>query len=45
MPFKNLTGAPAGKRPLGRARRRWVDNIRMDIQEIGINTKNWVDSA
>ena len=43
--FKILTGTPAGKRPLGRPRRRWEDNIRMDIKEIGINTRNWVDSA
>ena len=40
-----LTGKPIGKRPLGRPRRRWKDNIRMDIKEIGINTRNWVDSA
>ena len=44
-PFKILTGTPEGKRPLGRPRRRWEDNIRMDIKEIGINTRNWVDSA
>ena len=31
--------------PLGRPRRRWEDNIRMDLKEIGINTRNWVDSA
>jgi hypothetical protein len=43
--FKILTGTPAGKRPLGRPRRRWEDNIRMDLKEIGINTRNWVDSA
>ena len=43
--FKILTGTPAGKRPLGRPRRRWKDNIRMDLNEIGINTRNWVDSA
>ena len=36
--FKILTGTPAGKRPLGRPRRRWEDNIRMDLKEIGINT-------
>ena len=41
--FKILTGAPAGKRLLGRPRRRWEENIRMG--EIGINTRNWVDSA
>ena len=34
-----------GKRPLGRPRLRWEDNIRMDLKEIGINTRNWVDSA
>ena len=43
--FKILTGTPAGKRPLGNPRRRWEDNIRMDLKEIGINTRNWVDSA
>ena len=36
---------PTGKRPLGRPRRRWEDNIRMDLEEIGINTSNRVDSA
>ena len=39
--FKMLTG----KRPLGKPRRRWEDNIRMDLKEIGINAGNWVDSA
>ena len=34
-----------GRRPLGRPRRRWEDNIRMDLEEIGINAGNWVDSA
>ena len=33
------------KRPLGRPRRRWEDNIRMDLKEIGINAGNWVDSV
>ena len=33
------------KRPLGRPRRRWEDNIRMDLTEIDINAGNWVDSA
>ena len=33
------------KRPLGRPRRRWEVNIRMDLKEIGINAENWVDSA
>ena len=43
--MKILTGEPTGKRPLGRPRRRWEDNIRMYLQEIGINAGNWVDSA
>jgi hypothetical protein len=33
--FKILTGKPIGKRPLGRPRPRWVDNIRMELEEIG----------
>ena len=43
--FKILLGKSTGKRPLGRPRCRWEDNIRMDLEEIGINTGNWVDSA
>ena len=43
--FKILTGKPTGKRPLGRPIRRWEDNIRMYLKEIGINTWNWVDSG
>ena len=39
--LKILTGTPTGKRPLGRPTRRWEDNIRMDLKEIGINTRNW----
>ena len=38
--FKILTGTPTGKRPLGRPRRRWEDNIRTDLKGIGINTWN-----
>ena len=41
--FKILTDKPTGKRPLGRPRRRWEDNIRMDLEEIGISAGNWVD--
>ena len=41
--FKILAGKPTGERPLGRPRRRWEDNIRMDLKEIGINTRNCVD--
>ena len=40
-----MKGKPTGKRPLARPRRRWEDNIRMDLEEIGINPGNWVDSA
>jgi hypothetical protein len=43
--FEILKGEPTGKRPLGRLRHRWEDNIRMDLEEIGINAGNWVDSA
>ena len=43
--FKILIDKPTGKRPLGRPRRRWEANIRMDFKEIVINTRNWVDSA
>ena len=40
-----LTGKPTGKRPLERPSRRWEDNIRMDLEYIGANTGNWVDSV
>ena len=40
-----MVGNPRGKRSLRRPRRRWEDNIRMDLEEIGINAGNWVDSA
>ena len=35
-------GKPTGKRPLGRPRHRWEDNIKIDLDEIGINAGNWV---
>ena len=38
--FKILTGKPSEERPLGRHRRSWEDNIRMDLKEIGINARN-----
>ena len=41
--FKILTVKPTGKKPLLRPRRRWKDNIRMDLIEISINTRNWFD--
>ena len=37
--------APTGKRPLESPTHRWEDNIRMDLKEIGNNTRNWVDTA
>jgi hypothetical protein len=40
-----FTGKPTGKRSLGKPRRRWEDNIRMDLKEIGVNTRNWIGSA
>ena len=40
--FKILADTPAGKRHLGRPRRRWEDNIRMDLKEIGINTSRLI---
>ena len=43
--FKMLTGKSTGKRPLGRPRRRWEDNIRMNLKQLGVNTRNWVNSA
>ena len=43
--FKISTCKPTGKVPLGRPRRRWEDNIKMDLEEIGNNAGNWVDSA
>jgi len=38
--FKIIIGQPTGKRPLGRSRRRWEENIRMDLKEIGVSTRN-----
>jgi hypothetical protein len=40
-----LVGKPEGGRPLGRARRRWVDNIKMDLREIGWGGTDWIDLA
>ena len=39
--YRVLVGKPEGKRPLGRPRRRWVDNIRMDLQEVGCGYMDW----
>jgi hypothetical protein len=43
--YKVLVGIPEGKKPLGRSRRRWEDNIRMVLQEVGCETMDWVDVA
>jgi hypothetical protein len=40
-----LVGKPEGKRPLGRPRCRWIDNIKMDLLEIGRNVVNWIGLA
>ena len=40
-----LVGKPEGKRPLGRPRRRWEDNIKMDLQEVGGGCGDWMDLA
>jgi hypothetical protein len=40
-----LVGKPEGKKPLGRPRRRWVDNIKMDLGELGRNGRDWIELA
>jgi hypothetical protein len=40
-----LVGKPEGKRPLGRPRHRWEDNIRMDLQEVGCGCVDWTELA
>jgi hypothetical protein len=40
--YRVLVGKPEGKRPLGRPRRRWKDNIKMDLREIWIDGENWI---
>jgi hypothetical protein len=40
--YRALVGKPEGKRPLGRPRRRWEDNIKMDLREIVIDGANWI---
>jgi hypothetical protein len=41
--YRILVGKPEGKRPLGKSRRRWVDNIKMDLREIGWTGMEWTD--
>jgi len=43
--YRVLVGKPEGNRPLGRPRRRWVDNIRMDLQEVGCGCMVWIGLA
>jgi hypothetical protein len=40
-----LVGKPEGKRPLGRQRGRWVDNIKIDLRDIGWDSMDWIDLA
>jgi hypothetical protein len=40
-----LVGRPEGKRPLGRPRSRWIDNIKMDLLEIGLSVVDWISLA
>jgi hypothetical protein len=43
--YRVLVGKPEERRPLGRPRRRWEDNIRMDLQEVGCGCVNWMELA
>jgi hypothetical protein len=43
--YRIVVGRPEGKRPLGRPRRRWEDNIKMDLREIWIDGANWIQLA
>jgi hypothetical protein len=43
--YKVFVGRPEGKKPLVRPRRRWEDNIKMDLREIGIDWANWIQVA
>ena len=43
--YRVLVGKPEGRRPMGRPRRRWVDNIRMDLQEVGCVYRDWFGLA
>jgi hypothetical protein len=43
--YSVLVGRPGGKRPLGRSRRMWEDNIKMDLREIVIDGANWIQLA
>ena len=43
--YRVLVGKPEGKRPLERPRRRWEDNIKMDLQEMGYGVMDWIELA
>jgi hypothetical protein len=43
--YRILVGNPEGKRPLGRPRHRWVDNIKIDLRRIGWDGGDWIDLA
>jgi hypothetical protein len=43
--FRVLVGKPERRRPLGRPRHRWEDNIRMDLQEVGCGGMDWIELA
>jgi hypothetical protein len=43
--YRLLVGKPEGKRPLGRLRRRWIHNIKIDLSEIGLNVVDWISLA
>jgi len=43
--YRALVGKPERKRPLGRPRRRWDDNIKMDLQEVGCGDMDWIELA
>jgi hypothetical protein len=43
--YRILVGKPKGKRPLGRSRHRWMDNVKMDIRGIGWDGMDWIDVA
>jgi len=43
--YRVLVGKPEGKRPLGRPRHRWEDNIKMDLQEVGCGGMDWIELA
>ena len=43
--YRVLVGKPEGRRPMGRPRRKWVENIRMDLQDVGCGYMDWIGQA